>query len=182
MTWIIQPETKAIRDVIVSLDDFQQWHLLESLPVVTDKFPGAVEHLISLILGDHQQQLAGELLTRGARGGAEEPLAEDGTGGITPVNLERVVRLAPVQHGLDPTALAVIGGEGTGEQDGTAEQGLRVRVKVAEEQGRGQVVGAGTLAQGDHLVWITAVLGNVSLDPLQGGGNILCAVGEMTAL
>lgn len=182
---ILQPQAHAIRQVILPLDHLQQRQLAKPLVVVVHKLPRARQDLIGLVLADLQQHLAGERLPRGRGGGAEEALAEEGRGRPAAVDLEAPVGLVPVQHGggLGGGA-AVVGGEGAREEHGALEEGWGWwdGVQVAEEQGGGEVVAARALAQGDDLVRVAAVGADVGLDPLEGGGDVLGAVGPVAAL
>lgn len=166
----------------MALENLKNGKLRKPLPVITEELECAIEDLIRLSLADHHQQLTRELLPRRGRGGAEELLAEDGSRRPSLVDLEQVFGLEPVLEQLGPAGVTGVARERGGKEDGAAEERLGARVQFAEEDCRGQVQAPCALAESNHLVWVSAVMGDVCLDPLEGSGDVLGAVGMVAAL
>lgn len=168
--------------MVMALEHLKNGQLREPLSVVTQEIERAVQDLICLSLADHHQQLTRELLPGSGRAGAEELLAEDGSRRPAMVNLKQVVGLEPFLQQIRPAGVDGAAREGGGEEDSAAEERLGAGVQLAEEECRGQVQAAGALAESDNLVRVSAVLGDICLDPFEGSGDVLGSVGMVAAL
>lgn len=168
--------------MVMAFEHLQHRQLGEPLPVVTQELKRAIKDLIRLSLANHHQQLTREPLPRRGRGCAEELLAEDGSRCPAVVELKQVVCLEPLLQHVYPAGVYSAAREGCGEEDGAAEERLGAGVQLAEEHGRGEVQAAGALTESNHPVRVSSMLGDVGLDPFEGGGDVLGTVGMVPPL
>lgn len=180
--WLIQTQTKGVRDMVMALEHLQHGQLGEPLSVVTQELKRAIQDLIRLSLANHHQQLTREPLPRRGCRSPEEFLAEDGSRCPAVVELKQVVCLEPLLQHVYPAGVYSAAREGCGEENSAAEERLGAGVQLAEEHGRGEVQAARALAESDHLVRVSSVLGDVGLDPFEGGGDVLSTVGVVPPL
>lgn len=179
---LIQTQPKGVRDMIMALEHLQHRQLGEPLPIVTQELKSAIKDLIRLSLANHHQQLTWEPLPRRGRHSPEELLAEDGSRCPAVVELKQVICLEPLLQHVYPAGVYSAAREGCGEENSAAEERLGAGVQLAEKHGRGEVQATGALAESNHLVRVSSVLGDVGLDPFEGGGDVLSTVGVVTPL